>query len=81
MKILVSRLAQIASEKDRQRLTELRGEYLTAAWGNQIRSYVLHPYTMVKDHRTGYEVGDVLRVLDGSIEDFIRQNLRREKAG
>lgn len=81
MKILVSRLAQIASEKDRQRLTELRGEYLTAAWGNQIRSYVLHPYTMVKDHRTGYEVGDVMRVLDGSIEDFIRQNLRREKAG
>jgi peptide chain release factor 2 len=79
MKILQSRLVIIAGEQDRKKLSDLRGEYLTAAWGNQIRSYVLQPYTMVKDHRGGYEVGDVNRILDGDITDFIWENLRHEK--
>lgn len=79
MKILQSRLAVLAVEEERKKLDELRGEYLTAAWGNQIRSYVLHPYTLVKDHRTGYEVGDVMRVLNGDITPFIWENLRHEQ--
>ncbi|MEI6308031.1 MAG: peptide chain release factor 2 [bacterium] len=79
MKILQSRMTVLASEEDRKKLDELRGEFLTAAWGNQIRSYVLHPYTMVKDHRTGYEVGDVIRVLNGDITPFIWENLRHEQ--
>lgn len=79
MKILLARLHQKQEVEDRERIAQIRGEYQTAAWGNQIRSYVLHPYTMVKDHRTEYTVGDVNRVLDGDIEDFIWENLRRLK--
>jgi peptide chain release factor 2 len=79
MKILQSRLVVLAGEEERKKIDELRGEYLTAAWGNQIRSYVLHPYTIVKDHRTGYEVGDVMRVLNGDITPFIWENLRHDQ--
>jgi peptide chain release factor 2 len=58
-----------------------RGELRAADWGSQIRSYVLHPYTLVKDHRTGVEIGDVQRVLDGDIEQFIEASLTGRKAG
>ena len=61
----------------RRRLRALRGEKADVAWGSQIRSYVLQPYTMVKDHRTDFEVGDAQRVLDGDIDGFIREYLNR----
>ncbi len=79
MKILFSRLHARQAEEGRKRIQELRGEYLTAAWGNQIRSYFLHPYTLVKDHRTGLEMGDASRILDGDIDPFIWENLRQKK--
>lgn len=80
MKILLARLYQKKEEEEKEKIAQIRGEYQTAAWGNQIRSYVLHPYTLVKDHRTEYEVGDVSRVLDGDLDEFIWENLRRLKS-
>jgi peptide chain release factor 2 len=80
MRILLARLYQKKEEEEKERISQIRGEYRTAAWGNQIRSYVLHPYTLVKDHRTEYEVADVSRVLDGDIDEFIWENLRRLKS-
>lgn len=79
MKVLRSRLldlAQIAQEKN---LADLRGAYQKAEWGSQIRSYVLHPYQMVKDHRTEYEVGNSQSVLDGDLDGFIEAFLRQPK--
>jgi len=76
MRLLRAKLAELQTEQRQQRLAELRGEYKEAAWGNQIRSYVLHPYTMVKDHRTGEETGDAASVLDGDVNRFIDATLR-----
>jgi peptide chain release factor 2 len=78
MRLLRAKLAELHAEQHQQRLAELRGEYKEAAWGNQIRSYVLHPYTLVKDHRTGVETGDVQSVLDGELDPFIDAYLRRQ---
>jgi len=77
MRLLRAKLAELADEQQAQRLAELRGEFKEAAWGNQIRSYVLHPYTMVKDHRTGEETGNAAAVLDGELDPFIDAYLRR----
>lgn len=78
MKILKSKLHVLEVEKQQKEKQDLRGEFKSAEWGNQIRSYVLHPYTMVKDHRTKFEVQDAQSVLDGDllsfIEHFLRQN-------
>jgi peptide chain release factor 2 len=77
MKLLRSRLL---AEEERRRAEELaaeRGEQKAAEWGSQIRSYTLHPSTRVKDHRTGFEVGDAQRVLDGDLDGFIREYLLR----
>lgn len=71
MTILRSKLAALALEQHKEKISELRGPNEQAAWGNQIRSYVLHPYKMVKDLRSGYETSDVNGVLDGDLDAFI----------
>jgi peptide chain release factor 2 len=83
-RVLRSRLLALQQAAHAQRIADLRGEMMPAEWGSQIRSYVLHPYTMVKDHRTGVEVGNAQAVLDGAIDPFIEAYLRhaaREEAG
>src|SRR5262245_5801324 len=75
MKILKSRLYDLEMQKQRARLDAVESAKKEIAFGSQIRSYVLHPYRMVKDHRTKYEVGDVDRVLDGDIDDVIKATL------
>jgi len=77
MRILRARLLELEEEKQREQLSVLRGAHKDVAWGNQIRSYVLHPYQMVKDHRTGLEVGNALGVLDGDLDPFIDAYLRQ----
>jgi peptide chain release factor 2 len=76
LRVLRSRLLDIKEEQHVATLAELRGEYTKAEWGSQIRSYVLHPYQMVKDHRTDYEVGNAQGVLNGDIDGFIEAFLR-----
>jgi len=80
MRILRARLLELEEEKQREQLSVLRGAHKDVAWGNQIRSYVLHPYQMVKDHRTGLEVGNALSVLDGDLDPFIDAYLRQMTA-
>ena len=70
MQLLRSKLIELEERKRSEELAKARGEVKDVAWGSQIRSYVLHPYTMVKDHRTEHEVGDVQRVLDGDIDEL-----------
>ncbi len=76
MKVLRARLVELKEQQHVEDLAELRGEYTKAEWGSQIRSYVLHPYQMVKDHRTNFEVGNALNVLNGAIDPFIENYLR-----
>jgi peptide chain release factor 2 len=78
MRILKSRLLQKMREEREAEMEALRGEKRDIGFGSQIRSYVLHPYQMVKDHRTGVETGNVQAVLDGSIDQFIEAELRRK---
>ncbi len=75
MKILKSRLYELELEKQKKKQEELAGEKKEITWGSQIRSYVLHPYRMIKDHRTGYETGNVEPVLDGELDEFIKAYL------
>jgi len=77
MQMLKSKLIELEERKRTEVVNQERGEVKDVAWGSQIRSYVMHPYTMVKDHRTEYEVGDTQRVLDGDIDGFIREYLNR----
>ena len=81
MRILKSRLVAQAREEREAEMKSLRGEIREIGFGSQIRSYVLHPYQMVKDHRTDVEVGNVQAVLDGDIDRFIEAELRRKAAG
>ena len=76
MRVLRARLFQLEEEKHRAEIAELKGEHVDAGWGNQIRSYVLHPYQMVKDHRTNYETGNIQAVLDGRLDEFMEAYLR-----
>ena len=76
LKILYSRLLELDRKKKGEERAKLKGERIEAGWGNQIRSYVLHPYKMVKDHRTDYEVHDAEAVLDGELDGFIANYLR-----
>lgn len=77
MKILKARLYEMMLSQRKEKIEELRGEKKKIEWGNQIRSYVFQPYTMVKDHRSGVEVGDVQRVIDGDLDKFIEAVLRK----
>jgi len=76
LKILRSRLLELELAKRAEERAKLKGKRIDAGWGNQIRSYVLHPYKMVKDHRTGYQTSDTDAVLDGGLDDFISAYLR-----
>jgi peptide chain release factor 2 len=76
MRILRSRLLERELERQAEEKAKLKGKRIEAGWGNQIRSYVLHPYRMVKDHRTDYETGNTEAVLDGELDDFITAYLR-----
>jgi peptide chain release factor 2 len=78
MRILRSRLLEIKKAEKDEEIAVLRGEYTKAEWGSQIRSYVIHPYQMVKDHRTEYETGNTQAVLDGDLEEFMEAFLRND---
>lgn len=77
MKLLKSKLMELAIQEQKENLKELKGDYSQITWGSQIRSYVFHPYTMVKDHRTGAEVGNVQSVMDGDLDIFINEELKQ----
>ncbi len=76
MRILYSRILEVQRKEKEEARAKLKGERVDAAWGNQIRSYVLHPYKLVKDHRTGYESSAAEAVLDGELDEFIDSYLR-----
>lgn len=78
MKVLHARLADLMLKQQASELSELRGETQDIAWGSQIRSYVLHPYKMVKDHRTDYEESDPDKVFDGELDGFVEAELKKE---
>jgi peptide chain release factor 2 len=78
MRVLKARLLERKQQEQQERLDELRGDYQKAEWGSQIRSYVLHPYQMVKDHRTNHEDGNTQGVLDGELNSFIEAYLRSD---
>ena len=81
MQVLKSRLFERVLKERQEQLDSLKGEKKEISWGSQIRSYVLHPYTLVKDHRTGCETGNVQAVLDGEIDDFLMATLNYRKMG
>lgn len=76
MKMLKSKLIDLKEKEQKETIEDLKGEQRDIAWGNQIRSYVFCPYTMVKDHRTNYETGNVQAVMDGEINEFIESYLK-----
>ena len=77
MKMLKSKLVEIKERENMEKLSEIKGELKKIEWGSQIRSYVFHPYSMVKDHRTGAETGNVFAVMDGDIDLFINEYLKK----
>lgn len=79
LKILTGKLIALKEEERKEKIDELAGNYSKIEWGSQIRSYVFHPYQMVKDHRTDYETGDTKSVMDGEIDEFIKAYLLRKK--
>lgn len=76
LRVLRARLMEMEEEKRQRELAEIKGKHVEAAWGNQIRSYILHPYQLVKDHRTGYETGNTQAVLDGKLDAFMEAYLK-----
>jgi peptide chain release factor 2 len=80
MKVLRARLLDMRQAEQQEEMSKIKGEHVKAEWGSQIRSYVLHPYQMVKDHRTNVEIGNTDAVLDGQLEEFIEAFLRSAHA-
>jgi peptide chain release factor 2 len=80
LRVLKARLLDLQQQKQEEELAKLKGEHVKAEWGSQIRSYVLHPYQMVKDHRTDYEMGNTAAVLDGDLDAFMESYLRESIA-
>jgi len=76
MKMLKSKLLDLKEKEHKEEISELKGEQRDIAWGSQIRSYVFCPYTLVKDHRTNYETGNVSAVMDGEINGFLESYLK-----
>lgn len=76
MKMLKSKLLHLKEKEHKDRIEDLKGNQMEIAWGSQIRSYVFCPYTMVKDHRTNYEVGNIEAVMDGDLNDFMDAYLK-----
>ena len=81
MQMLKAKLFLLMKEANAEKLSDIRGEVKEIGWGNQIRSYVMQPYTMVKDHRTGFETGNVDSVLDGALDGFINAYLKWKSTG
>ncbi len=81
MKMLKSKLLEVAEREKMDKIDDIRGEVKDIGWGSQIRSYVFHPYSMVKDHRTSYEVGNTTAVMDGEIDEFINSFLIKNAKG
>ncbi len=81
MKMLKAKLMELAEAEQKERIEDIKGVQKEIAWGSQIRSYVFHPYNMVKDHRTNYEVGNIGAVMDGRIDEFINDYLRKASLG
>jgi len=77
MKILQSRLLEMKEEAQAEKIDELRNNHKEIAWGSQIRSYVFHPYNMIKDHRTNIEEGNIQKVMDGELNEFIDAYLKK----
>jgi peptide chain release factor 2 len=78
MRVLEARLIERELARHAEEQAKIKGEHVSAGWSNQIRSYVLHPYKMVKDHRTGYETSDAAGVLEGNLDDAIRAYLKTQ---
>ena len=78
MKMLKSKLVNLKEKENKEKIEDLKGVQMDIAWGSQIRSYVFCPYTLVKDHRTGYEVGDVQKVMNGDLNDFTYAYLKKQ---
>ena len=79
MKMLKSKLLNLKEQEHKEKIEDLKGEQRDIAWGSQIRSYVFCPYTLVKDHRTNYEVGNVQSVMDGDLDKFMEEYLKKNK--
>ena len=81
MKMLLSKLMKIKEQENFERIEDIKGDQKEIGWGSQIRSYVFMPYTLVKDHRTGYETGNINAVMDGEIDPFINAYLKAASQG
>jgi peptide chain release factor 2 len=78
MKMLAAKLLTLREQEQKDKIDDIKGEYKEIAWGSQIRSYVFHPYNMVKDHRTSEETGNVGAVMDGELDNFINAYLNQK---
>ena len=81
MRMLKAKLVEIAEQQQKEKIEDIKGVQKEIAWGSQIRSYVFHPYNLVKDHRTGYEMGNIGAVMDGDINGFINAYLKEKSIG